>query len=62
MRIELLTLSRNMVGNIAEVRAEILEDTGAFWRVKDIIRIEIEGGARMTDAQLQAHIEEVYNA
>lgn len=55
-------LSRDMVGDLAEVRAEILEDTGSYWRVKDIVRVSVQGGARMTDKQLRTHVEEVYNA
>lgn len=62
MRIEILMLSRDMVGDLAEVRAEILEDTGSYWRVKDIVRVSVQGGARMTDKQLRTHVEEVYNA
>ena len=54
-------LSRDMVGDLAEVRAEILEDTGPYWRVKDIIRISVQGGSRMTDKQLRTHVEGVYS-
>lgn len=61
MRIEILTLSKDMVGDLAEVRAEILEDTGSYWRVKDIIRISVQGGSRMTDKQLRTHVEGVYS-
>ena len=60
-RIMLISLSRDMVGNIAIIRAEILENAGAYFRVKDTIEIEVEGGARMTDAQITAIIEETYN-
>lgn len=62
MRIEILTLSKNMVGDVAEVRAEILEDAGSYWRVKDIIKVSVQGGARMTDAQIRTYVEGVYNA
>lgn len=61
MRIEILTLARDMVGNTAEIRAEILEPIATYWRVKDIIRIEIIGGARMTEAELRTYIEGAYN-
>ena len=61
MKIEILTLSKDMVGDLAEVRAEILEDTGSYWRVKDIIRISVQGGSRMTDKQLRTHVEGVYS-
>ena len=60
-RIKLISLSRDMVGNIATIRAEILENAGAYRRVKDTIEIEIEGGARMSDAQITTIIEETYN-
>jgi hypothetical protein len=60
-RIKLISLARDMVGNIATIRAEILENAGAYFRVKDTIEIEVEGGARMTDAQITAIIEETYN-
>lgn len=61
IKIKLTSLSRDMVGNIATIRAEILEEAGTYRRVKDTIEIEIEGGARMTDAQITAIIEETYN-
>jgi hypothetical protein len=60
-RIKLISLSRDMVGNTATIRAEILENAGAYFRVKDTIEIEVEGGARMSDAQITAIIEETYN-
>ncbi len=60
-RIKLISLARDMVGNIATIRAEILENVGAYFRVKDTIEIEVEGGARMSDAQITAIIEETYN-
>ena len=60
-KIKLISLARDMVGNIATIRAEILENTGAYFRVKATIEIEVEGGARMTDAQITAIIEETYN-
>ncbi len=60
-KIKLISLARDMVGDIATIRAEILENAGAYFRVKDTIEIEIEGGARMNDAQITAIIEETYN-
>lgn len=60
-RIKLISLARDMVGDIATIRAEILENAGAYFRVKDTIEIEIEGGARMNDAQITAIIKETYN-
>lgn len=60
-KIKLISLARDMVGNTATIRAEILENAGAYFRVKDTIEIEIEGGARMSDAQIAAIIEETYN-
>jgi len=60
-KIKLISLARDMVGDIATIRAEILENAGAYFRVKDTIEIEIEGGARMHDAQITAIIEETYN-
>ena len=60
-RIKLISLARDMVGNTATIRAEILENAGAYFRVKDTIELEVEGGARMSDAQITAIIEETYN-
>ena len=60
-RIKLISLARDMVGDIATIRAEILENAGAYFRVKDTIEIEIEGGARMNDAQITAIIKETYH-
>ena len=60
-KIKLISLARDMVGDIATIRAEILENAGAYFRVKDTIEIEIEGGARMNDAQITAIIKETYN-
>jgi len=60
-RIKLISLARDMVGNTATIRAEILENAGAYFRVKDTIEIEIEGGARMNDPQITTIIEETYH-
>jgi len=60
-KIKLISLARDMVGNTATIRAEILENAGAYFRVKDTIEIEIEGGARMNDAQITAIIKETYH-
>lgn len=60
-RIKLISLARDMVGNTATIRAEIFEDAGAYVRVKDTIEIEVEGGARMSDGQIIAIIEETYH-
>ena len=60
-KIKLISLARDMVGDIATIRAEILENAGSFFRVKDTIEIEVEGGARMSDAQITAIIEETYH-
>ncbi|WP_430463638.1 hypothetical protein [Tabrizicola sp.] len=60
-KIKLISLARDMVGNTATIRAEILENAGAYFRVKDTIEIEIEGGGRMNDAQITAIIKETYN-
>lgn len=60
-KFKLISLSRDMVGDIATIRAEILENVGAYFRVRDTIELEIEGGARMSDVQLTAIIEETYN-
>jgi hypothetical protein len=61
MIIKILSTSRDMVGDLATVRAEIHEQRKGYTRVKDIIEIEITGGARMSDAQLIAKIEEIYH-
>ena len=60
-KIKLVSLARDLVGNTATIRAEIFENAGAYVRVKDTIEIEVEGGARMTDAQIIAIIEETYH-
>ena len=61
-KIKITSLARDMVGDTATVRAEILEDAGNYFRVKDTIELEIEGGARMTDAQLETAVKEAYDA
>ena len=61
MIIKILSTSRDMVGDLATIRAEIHEPRRGYTRVKDIIEIEITGGARMSDAQLIAKIEEIYH-
>jgi hypothetical protein len=61
MSIKILSTSRDMVGDLATVRAEIHEQRRGYTRVKDMIEIEITGGARMSDAQLIAKIEEIYH-
>lgn len=60
MKVEILSLSRDMVGNVAEVRAEILEDMGSYWRVKDTLRVNVEGGAHMSDNDLKSKVLEAY--
>lgn len=60
--IKISSLVRNLVGNLATVRAEIMEDAGSYLRVKETIEVEIEGGARMTDDELRAAVLEKYNA
>jgi hypothetical protein len=61
MIIKIISTSRDMVGDLATIRAEIHEQRAGFIRVKDTIEIEITGGARMNDAQLIAAIQEVYH-
>lgn len=61
MKVKITSLARDMVGNIATVRAEIMEDAGRYFRVKDTIELDVEAGARMTDAQLEAAVKEAYN-
>lgn len=61
MIIKIISTSRDMVGDIATIRAEIHEQRAGFSRVQDTIEIAIEGGARMNDAQLIAAIKEVYH-
>ena len=60
MIIKITSTSRDMVGDLATIRAEIHEQRTGFTRIKDTIEIAIEGGARMDDAQLIARIEEIY--
>lgn len=54
-------MARDMVGNLATIRAEIMEDAGGYLRVKDTIELEVEGGARMNDAELEAIVKAQYN-
>ena len=61
MSIKIQSISRDMVGDLATVRAEIHEQRAGYARVKDTIEIDITGGARMSDAQLIAKIEDVYH-
>ena len=61
MSIKIQSISRDMVGDLATVRAEIHEHRTGYTRVKDTIEIDITGGARMSDAQLIAKIEEIYH-
>ena len=61
MIIKIFSTSRDMVGDVATIRAEIHEPRAGFTRVKDTIEVEITGGARMDDAQLIARIEEIYH-
>lgn len=60
-QIKLTSLSRDMVGDLATLRAEIFEDLGAYRRLVETVEIEIEGGARLSDAALQSKIEEIYH-
>jgi len=60
MIIKITSTSRDMVGDVATIRAEIHEPRAGFTRVKDTIEVEITGGARMDDAQLVARIKEIY--
>jgi len=61
MIIKIFSTSRDMVGDVATIRAEVHEQRAGFTRVRDTIEIQIEGGARMDDAQLIARIEEIYH-
>lgn len=61
MSIKIQSISRDMVGDLATVRAEIHEQRAGYARVKDTIEIDITGGARMSDAQLIAKIEDMYH-
>jgi hypothetical protein len=61
IKVNITSLAQDLVGNVATVRADIMENAGAFFRVKDSIEVEIEGGARMTHAELEEKLLEVYN-
>ena len=60
-KIKITSLAHDVVGNIATVRAEIMEDAGGFFRIKDTIELDVEGGARMTDAQIENIVRERYS-
>ena len=60
MIIKIFSISRDMVGDVATIRAEVHEQRTGFTRVRDTIEIVIEGGARMNDTQLIARITEIY--
>jgi len=61
MMVKILSTARDMVGNVATIRAEIHEQNPGYTRVKDTIEIEIEGGARMSDVELTSKIKEIYH-
>jgi hypothetical protein len=62
MRVVILSTSRDMVGDLVTVRAEIQEQATGYWRVKDTIEVDVEGGARMEDEELADKVMEIYNA
>jgi len=62
IKVNLVSISRDLVGDLATVRAEIMEDTKGFFRVIDTIEIDIVSGARIPDDELQIKILEIYNA
>ena len=59
-KVKIQSVSRDLVGNSALVRADIMENLGRFSRVVDAIEIEIEGGARMSLEELTATVLEEY--
>lgn len=61
MIIKIISMSHDMVGNSATIRAEIHEQLIGFTRMKDLIEVEIAGGARMTDEEINKKIKEVYH-
>ncbi len=61
MIIKILSTSRDMVGDVATIRAEIHEQRAGFTRVKDTIEIEITGGARMPEEEIITRIREIYH-
>jgi hypothetical protein len=61
MKIRIVSTSRELVGDVMTVKAEIYEPVGQYHRVKDIIELEIEGGARLSDEDVIDKIKEAYN-
>ncbi len=61
MSIKIQSVSRDMVGDQATVRAEIHEQRAGFTRVMDTIEIEITGGARMREEEIITRIREIYH-
>ena len=57
-KVKIQSVSRDLVGNSALVRADIMENRVRFSRVADAI--EIEGGARMSLEELTATVLEEY--
>ena len=61
IKVNLLCISRDMVGDMATVRAEIMEDTKGYFRVVDTIEVDIVSGARIPSEELQTKVLEIYN-
>jgi len=61
IKVNLVSISRDMVGDVANVRAEIMEDTRGYFRVVDTIEVDIVSGARIPNEELQTKILEIYN-
>jgi hypothetical protein len=61
MILKILSTSRDLVGDLLSVRAEILEHRPGYARVRDTIEVEIPGGARLSEAEIRTRITALYH-
>lgn len=61
---KVITTSHTLLGDVADVKAEILETLPTYKRVVDVIWLEIENYSQIkaTEDGVENHILQVYNA
>jgi len=57
---QIISLSRDMVGNNCKVKAEIIKEKEHFLEVVSTIILLVENGASMNDLEIEAYILAVY--
>ena len=57
---QIISLSRDMVGNNCNVKAEIIKEKEHFLEVVSTIILLVENGASMSDIEIEAYILAVY--